>query len=187
MAAPHLALPIPHHVGALFSSFLAEGLEGRNITDRGGRGVFATRPFETGEFVARFGGLLVRREAVLSSTPEQRSRTLQVGEDLFLFSTDEDVADWINHACDPCCGFEDEFTLVARRPIAVDEEITFDYAMSDSISYDEFNCGCGSELCRGVVEASDWLLPALQRRYAGFFSPYLRAKARLSLSSVVGC
>lgn len=115
-------------------------------------------------------------EAVRSSTPEQRSRMLQVGEDLYLFSTTEDPTDWINHACDPNCGFEDEITLVALRPVRAGEEITFDYAMSDSTEYDEFTCGCGSNICRGGVRAQDWLLPALQRRYAQYFSPYLRAK-----------
>jgi hypothetical protein len=144
--------------------------------------VFAARRFEAGEFVARFGGLVVGVEAVMSSTPEQRSRTLQVAEELYLFSPSEDATDWINHACDPNCGFLDEVTLVALRPIEAGEEITFDYAMSDSTEYDEFDCGCGSSMCRGVVRAQDWLLPALQR-YAQYFSPYLRAKL-LCLSHV---
>ena len=34
-------------------------------------------------------------------------------------------------------------------------------------------CYCGKPTCRGVVTGSDWREPALQEKYAGWFSPYL--------------
>jgi hypothetical protein len=48
--------------------------------------------------------------------------------------------------------------------------------MCDSTPYDEFNCGCGTALCRGQVTGNDWQLPELQARYEGFFSPYLQRR-----------
>jgi hypothetical protein len=65
---------------------------------------------------------------------------------------------------------------VAMRDIAVDEEICFDYAMSDSSDYDEFECGCGSPNCRKRISGSDWKKPELQKRYKGYFSPYLQQR-----------
>jgi hypothetical protein len=59
------------------------------------------------------------------------------------------------------------------RDIGVGEEITFDYAMSDSADYDEFDCSCGTPLCRRRVTGDDWMRPDLQHRYAGWFSSYL--------------
>jgi hypothetical protein len=35
---------------------------------------------------------------------------------------------------------------------------------------------CGSLDCRGYVSGSDWKLPELQRRYHGYFSPYLQER-----------
>jgi len=67
-------------------------------------------------------------------------------------------------------------TIVAMRDIAVGEELTFDYAMSDASDYDEFECNCGTSLCRGKVRADDWRLDTLRHRYKGFFSPYIQRK-----------
>lgn len=90
--------------------------------------------------------------------------------------THGEPADYFNHSCDPNCGLSSPITLVAMRDIAVGEEACFDYAMSDSSDYDEFECHCGSPHCRGVVTGRDWMLPSLQERYWGYFSPYLQRR-----------
>ena len=59
------------------------------------------------------------------------------------------------------------------RDIQAGEEVTYDYAMSDGSSYDEFLCGCGSVHCRGRVSGEDWRQTELWQRYDGYFSPYL--------------
>ena len=56
------------------------------------------------------------------------------------------------------------------------EEITIDYAMCDGSAYDEFDCECGSAICRGRVSGNDWRNPTLWERYAGHFSPYLQRR-----------
>jgi hypothetical protein len=63
--------------------------------------------------------------------------------------------------------------LVALRDIAAGEELGYDYATSDGSDYDEFECTCGTALCRGKVSGHDWMLPELQLRHRGSFSPYL--------------
>jgi uncharacterized protein len=85
-----------------------------------------------------------------------------------------DPADYVNHSCDPNCGIVGSVLLVARRRIAAGEEICFDYAMTDTDDYDEFECRCGSEQCRGVVRGSDWKRAEIQDRYQGWFSSYLQ-------------
>jgi hypothetical protein len=62
------------------------------------------------------------------------------------------------------------------RDIKIGEEVCFDYAMSDTMPYDEFNCGCGAVTCRGTVGGNDWQKPELQKRYAGFFAPHVQRK-----------
>jgi hypothetical protein len=62
------------------------------------------------------------------------------------------------------------------RDIKIGEEVCFDYAMSDTMAYDEFNCLCGASTCRGKVGGNDWQRPELQKRYAGFFAPHVQRK-----------
>jgi hypothetical protein len=62
------------------------------------------------------------------------------------------------------------------RDIQPGEEICFDYAMSDTMPYDEFQCECGAPNCRRSVTGSDWQLPELQKRYAGYFSPHVQRR-----------
>lgn len=57
-----------------------------------------------------------------------------------------------------------------------DEEVCYDYAMTDGTPYDEFEYLCGSPCCRGKVRGDDWQRPELWTRYAGHFSPYLQRR-----------
>jgi uncharacterized protein len=135
-----------------------------------GRGVFATAPIAAGETVVVFGGAVMGREQ-FDAMPGAQS--VQIDEDLFLVSPGSDFGDQMNHSCEPNCGFLGNVILVTMRDIAAGEELTFDYAMSDGCDYDEFECRCGRPTCRGKVTGNDWMVPALQRRYRGWFSPYL--------------
>ena len=52
----------------------------------------------------------------------------------------------MNHSCDPNCGIVGAVLLVAMRDIEPGDEICFDYAMTDTDDYDEFECTCGTAL-----------------------------------------
>jgi hypothetical protein len=84
--------------------------------------------------------------------------------------------DYVNHSCNPNAGLSGQIGLVAMRDIKIGEEVCFDYAMSDTMPYDEFNCGCGSKNCRRTVGGNDWQKPVLQKRYAGYFAPHVQRK-----------
>lgn len=155
---------------------LSPRAEGRACDDKGGHGVWAVDPIPRGQVVAVFGGEVVTAEQLSSLTSDQRRITLQIEDEAYLMTSREGPADWINHSCHPNTGFRGPVTLVALRDIRPGEEITFDYAMCDGSPYDEFDCRCGSILCRGRVTGDDWRRPELWARYAGFFSPYLQRR-----------
>jgi len=130
-----------------------------------------------GTSVATFGGTALTRVEFARYEAERRSRSLQVNTNLiFLGPPSREPGDSINHSCEPNCGMRNATTIVAMRDIAVGEELTFDYAMSDASDYDEFDCNCGTTLCRGKVRADDWQLESLRHKYKGFFSPYIQRK-----------
>jgi uncharacterized protein len=101
-------------------------------------------------------------------------RSIQIEDELYLAGAPEpEPADFINHSCAPNCGMHGNTVLIATRAIEPGEAIVYDYAMSDGSDYDEFECACGAADCRGKITGNDWMIPELQLRYRGSFSPYL--------------
>jgi hypothetical protein len=140
----------------------------------GGKAVFARDVIEPGELIGVWSGRIVTADELDELPADIRRHTVQVEEGLYLASLSPDEApDFINHSCEPNAGLDGQVALVALHRILPGEEVTIDYAMCDGSPYDEFDCACGSALCRGRVTGEDWRDPALWQRYAGYFSPYL--------------
>lgn len=159
------------------NSYLSPKLEIRVVPEKNGKGVFALQKISKDELIGVWSGIIVDYDQVQTFNGDQRSRTAQVEEGLYLHSPNMDEPpDFINHSCDPNIGFSGQIVLVAMRDIAVGEEVCFDYAMCDGSQYDEFPCGCGSVKCRGKVTGNDWRLPELWKRYEGYFMPYLQRR-----------
>lgn len=161
-----------------YYSYLNAKCEARDHAE-GGCGVFAREAIRAGELVSLWGGRIVRKDELDSSMPRFTQRVLQVDEDLYLLTVEEqEPNDCFNHSCDPNLGFFGQIGLVALREIKADEELSFDYAMSDGGPYDEFDCFCGSPNCRKKITGNDWMLPELWKRYEGYFSPYLTRRIK---------
>jgi hypothetical protein len=142
-----------------------------------GFGSRAISVIPAGTSVATFGGTAMSRVDFSQYEADRRSRSLQVDTNvIFLGPPSREPGDSINHSCEPNCGMRNATAIVAMRDIAIGEELTFDYAMSDASDYNEFNCNCGTSLCRGRIRADDWRLDTLRHRYKGFFSPYIQRK-----------
>jgi len=158
------------------SSYLSSKLEGRPKADGSGNGIFSLEPIKKGELVAVFGGVVYEWDAFIHLPDRERSLCIQVEDHHFLVPRPIGEGDYVNHSCNPNAGLSGQIGLVAMRDIKIGEEVCFDYAMSDTMPYDEFNCGCGSLNCRGKVGGNDWQKPVLQKRYAGYFAPHVQRK-----------
>ena len=166
----------PRSIAVQPTGHISSKLEGRLIPSKGGRGLFARERVRAGEMLLVWGGDVVTGEMLKWMSEEKFQLSVQIEEDLYLVTPNEGPADWVNHSCDPNAGLVGQIVLVALRDIKTGEEICFDYAMSDGSAYDEFECGCGSRLCRHHVTGDDWKLPELQKRYEGHFSPYIQSR-----------
>ncbi len=157
--------------------YLSPKLEVRAEPEKGGFGVYAIESVAAGEVVSVWGGYIVDAEQLATLPHDVQQHSVQIEEGLYSATIGgAETADFINHSCDPNLGLRGQITLVALRDIEVGEEVCFDYAMTDCTPYDEFECRCGSALCRGTVRGDDWKLPELWARYAGYFSPYLQRR-----------
>ena len=65
---------------------------------------------------------------------------------------DDDPTVWApeNHSCDPNTAY-DGLNVIATRDIALNEELTLDYATFLDETMEPFNCECGSGNCRKWV------------------------------------
>ena len=158
------------------SSYLSSKLEGRPKANGSGNGIYSLEPIKKGELVAVFGGVVYEWDAFIHLPDRERSLCIQVEDRHFLVPRPIGEGDYVNHSCNPNAGLSGQIGLVAMRDIKIGEEVCFDYAMSDTMPYDEFNCGCGSLNCRGKVGGNDWQKPVLQKRYAGYFAPHVQRK-----------
>lgn len=139
-----------------------------------GLGVYAQRSFQPGEFLFSATGVVV---------PVQTMFSIQIGWDRHL-----DVyppARYLNHSCDPNAGVKTNAQgwpdFYARRAIAKDEEIRYDYAMTEYRHYQrarpesdfDLTCHCGAPGCRGRFGYYSEITQSLKDTYRGFISDYL--------------
>lgn len=103
----------------------------------------------------------------------------QIDTDVFSHSkdVDSDISNFLNHACDPNCWYDysqatrdqarglykngflndaDIEFIVAKKDISLDEELTMDYSTFWTVADLEFECFCGSPICRRQVRKDDY-------------------------------
>jgi SET domain-containing protein len=153
------------------------------VTPGKGSGSFVVSKISKGEMVASFGGNVIDQSELAKYSTDRVSRSLQLNKDTYLLSGDiPEAGDMINHSCEPNCGMAGTSSVQALRDIEIDEELTFDYVMSDSSQYDEFNCVCEKQGCRQKVTGMDWQKKDLQTSYKNYFSSYIEGLIKLSHS-----
>lgn len=162
-------------------------LELHDCPEKGGYGVFAKERIAEGELLTMWGGRVVTEEQLNDLPHETQTHGIQIDEELYLVPVVHgDPADFYNHSCNPNAGLNSPISLVAMRNIEAGEEVCFDYAMSDSSDYDEFECFCGASNCRRKITGRDWMLPELHVIYHGYFSPYLQRRINKLINSEKG-
>ncbi len=123
-----------------------------------GRGLFAKEPISSGEIVVVKGGYIMTRAQRDKVEGQLGPAEIQVTEELFIgpatLREREGGMMHLNHSCEPNLGLQGQIVFVALRDIAKDEELTFDYAMTDDEPY-EMVCKCGAPNCRGVITGRD--------------------------------
>ncbi|HEX8737694.1 MAG TPA: SET domain-containing protein-lysine N-methyltransferase [Pyrinomonadaceae bacterium] len=152
-------------------------------SSRCGTGVRAKSAIEKGETIGIFGGHIVSLEKRKFLPAELEHFYFQVSDDLILTHISmaqvrQSKIEFINHSCAPNIGFSGQIELVAMREIRSGEIISFDYAICTSETEFKMECFCQAERCRAFITGEDWKIIELQKKYKGYFQPYLERKIR---------
>ena len=145
-----------------------------------GRGLFANQAIAAGEIVAVKGGAIMDSDALALIRNYVSPAEIQIEDDLYIAPRTAAEVEanilCLNHSCRPNVGVRGQITFVAMHDIPAGSELTIDYAMIDGDPAVRMECSCGVPECRKVITGNDWRLPALQQRYAGYFSRYLQER-----------
>jgi uncharacterized protein len=115
-----------------------------------GSGSFAITKINKGEVVASFGGFVVDEAELKNHSEDRVARSLQLDENTYLLSGSKpEPGDMLNHSCEPNCGAYGTSSVISLSEIAIGEELTFDYAMTDSSEYDQFDVPVASPIAEG--------------------------------------
>lgn len=99
--------------------------------------------------------------------------------------TSPDDGEYMNHCCEPACGFAGDDRMVALVDIKAGDEVTYDYSTSETKDsfHVPFKCACGKPACRGTITGDDYKLPALRAKYAGHFTGMVQSQ----IDAEAGC
>jgi uncharacterized protein len=116
-------------------------------------GCYTTAPIRRGTLVAEYTG-----PRITKAEADIRYEHLPITY-LFGLGSGRRVIDghctamFINHSCEPNCQTEEikgRVWIKAIKPIAADEELTYDYCLYDG-GDEENACNCGKPKCRGTM------------------------------------
>jgi len=144
-----------------------------------GRGLFATQDLPARTVVSRLGGRLVDTAGLRMLVAESDAGRVAYVDSIVVASDWHLVIEsgdhrFGNHGCDPNLGWVDAYRLATMTDVPAGDELLTDYAMSTADPTYVLRCHCESYRCRQMVAGDDWRIPQLQRRYAGWWVPYVQ-------------
>jgi hypothetical protein len=148
-----------------------------------GFGLTAVKRIHKGEIVRVLGGYIVPFVDIKAYADRYGHIAMQINDKFFMAprSVKElHATGTTNHSCNPNLGLYDSITFVAIKNIGSGDELTIDYAFSETFSEkgngELFRCNCGAKNCRKIIRVDDWKIKRLQEKYGNYFSPYIKRK-----------
>ncbi len=152
----------------------------QDLTPDRGIGLFARKRIYEGERIASFDGRVFQWTDIDKGLPNEppdhvRDHAIQFEE--FRARDSNGFARYANHSCQPNCGVQNLFDLIAMSDIPAGREITWDYDMAHD-NANHFQCKCGSPDCRKFIAGYRFLPPQIRRAYEGYLAEWLLTPPR---------
>ena len=131
-----------------------------------GLGVFAVKPFQTGDTILAIDDSRIVDEAhpLAAGEDPRHCDYLAAGRTVLMQPPERHI----NHSCDPNTfvrTVDGRRLVIARRAIDAGEEITYDYCINSG-GNTVWHCRCAAARCRRLIHSDFFRLPvSLQREY----------------------
>ncbi len=98
---------------------------------------------------------------------------LQVGYVRWLVPKKGSAGEFLNHSCSPTAGVKGRSKIVAMSHLKNGDEITIDYALSETYPLWHMKCNCKAKNCRKIVKPYQDLPKQRMAKYAKYTSKYI--------------
>lgn len=135
-----------------------------------GKGIILNHDIKKDETIFIFKG----REITYTGGAWHLGRNwLQVGYVKWIDPSPKTPGQYLNHSCNPSAGVRGKNIIVAMRDLKKGEEVTIDYALSETYPLWHMRCKCGSKNCRGIVKPYQDLSDQRRAKYVPYTSKYI--------------
>ena len=135
-----------------------------------GKGIILDRDVKKDETIFMFLG---KEETVISGDWFHRPCALQVGYVKWLVPRPGSTGTYLNHSCSPSAGVKGRNKIVAMSPLKKGDEITIDYALSETYPLWHMKCNCKAKNCRKIVKPYQDLPAQRMKKYMDYTSRYI--------------
>jgi hypothetical protein len=98
---------------------------------------------------------------------------LQVGYVKWILPHKGSAGEFLNHCCSPTAGVKGRNRIVAMRDLKKGEEVTIDYALSETYPLWHMRCHCHAKNCRKVVKPYQDMPSWRMKKYVDYTSKYI--------------
>lgn len=124
-------------------------------TERTGKGIFAGENIKNGDLILKFKGKVIKDKYDSEGYGDYvKERWVGIGKETWVELDKSDPLIFTNHSCNPNALIKNKTELYSLRDIKIGEEITFDYATTESNTPEnkwKMECKCGSKNCRKTI------------------------------------
>lgn len=168
-------------------SYVSTKIEKREVCGRG-YGLFAKELILKGEIVSISGGVIIDISQLQEFKDQNLDYTYHITDQFLIcpLNPDDPSDDWrMNHCCEPNCGLDGNIVFIAIKDIQKDQELTYDYCMTEIDPLYSLDLSCDKSSCRKILTGNDWKNSELQKKYGDNFSNYIKKKIKHLLSDKI--
>jgi len=137
-----------------------------------GTGIFVKEKVSTGERIAFITGKRVKFDPKDETDSQSIPTWYGIGKTIWI-DPEDTIFQYFNHSCNPNTAIVGTKTVVARRPIKADEEITIDYSMTDvDMQWELHKCKCKAKNCRKTIRSIQHLPPKIIKAHLPFIPKF---------------
>lgn len=134
-------------------------------SDKHGKGIFAKINIKKGEIIFIAKGKIVEFLVRTLKDSLVGPNWVGINKNTWIDPFENNPLYYMNHSCNPNVGIKGRVVFVALKNIKKDEEITFDYSVSEVDIHWQMDCSCRQKNCRKIIRSIQFLPKKIFKKY----------------------